>query len=239
MSNHEQFWREVVDDHRPRPLELLRSEFELGSTPATPLPPPRVEAMYTKVGGVIARMAVRRWRRHRLVAALVLATSLATAGWVGAVVIRSTTVPTPMRLDHAGALEESQTAPEEAGRLLAVALLEDHLLDVARALQRLAADKEPWLASEATIVRCELHAFWEAREPATWHGQDPVELAEAAEDTTRPLAERFDAVAALPAAVAPALAALRDARFTEPRSVQMTAFMQKRVVRVLTSDVSR
>jgi hypothetical protein len=241
MNECDMFWQNIVDDHRPRPRELLHSEAQLAATEATPLPRPQVETICGRAAAPLA--ALPAWRRHpkAAAAAAILVLTVAVSGWIRPQIIWPQTMASVLTTTYEQALANAlQPDGDQLTRFNAgVAILQTRCLAAARALQTLAASAEPLLAHEAAAARAKLLALCVSGTAANEHREDPQPLIDAATDATRPLGDRLDTVAALPEALALALVAVRDAQFTDATTAQSARFMQDRIRRVLATSATK
>lgn len=245
MSLDDQVWRQIVDDHRVRPRELLRSERDLAADPPAALPPKTVETFVARVGQPTAHIGSPPWRRLAA-ATLLVGASLAMAA-VGARIVWPQQRATPYTMDHATAMVTSETATAAADRFAALALLDDHCLAATQLLSRLSQHADARVADAAAAARGDLLALLRGTAAALPTNEAPTgsavhdvpEATRVAGDEAAAVPVRLDAIAQLRNRLVPALVRLRDSTFVDEQLERKRERMVARLVRRLDNAISR
>ncbi|MFY9342834.1 MAG: hypothetical protein WAT39_10115 [Planctomycetota bacterium] len=224
MTDANKDWRRIVDDHRPRPRELLRCERDLEATPPVVMSKPVIDELVRRTTGPRPQP-----RPRRTLAAVALAACLVPLGWIGIRVVLPDHLATPFATQPAAALQASEESRPEPERLLALTRLDDEALAFVQGLRRLASDTNADLALAASALRVQLFAFASGTAvPTATATSEPRAQLRIAQDTNQPQPARLAALAVAASAIRPMIAALRDARFTDAtRELQRTAMLTR------------
>lgn len=164
-GDHDQLWRQIVDDVKPRPRELRRLERQL-QAPAAPLSPQQLAALLDpRPSGTPP--SLRAQPRRRLAAGLLVLAGASSLAWLGAPVVWPGPAPVETRLDYRAALARLQdddttvaVTPEQARNCL-----EDHCLVGVRRLWELTADADQDVARDAEQWRQRLRGVLRRARP--------------------------------------------------------------------------